>query len=225
MDNSNRRNFLKLSLGGVTGVIAGASVVSRALAQDRCVLTPKQTSGPFYPGEKEFGLDVDMTKIPGSNIRAKGQIIYITGRVLDQNCRPLEGANVEMWQACASGKYKSQKDPNPAPLDPNFKYWAETFTNAKGQYIFKTIIPGAYPADTGWTRPPHLHFKVTKLGYREIITQSYFKGNRLNDLDLILRNLPALERDSVIVDFKPSGREYEPGSLTGFFDLTLRSVR
>ncbi len=227
MTISNRRNFLTRGITGVGAAIAGSSFVSTALAQGMCVVTPRQTAGPFYPGENLFDQNVDLTRVPGSPARAKGQVVYVTGRVLDQNCRPLEGANVELWQACASGKYKSQKDPNPAPLDPNFRYWAETFTNAKGQYIFKTIIPGAYPADTGWTRPPHLHFKVTKLGYKEIITQSYFKGHPLNEQDLILRAIPARERDSVVVEFGPSlqGHGYEPGSLMGFLDLTLVSIR
>jgi protocatechuate 3,4-dioxygenase beta subunit len=152
-------------------------------------------------------------------------VVYIKGRVVDNLCRPVANANVEIWQACASGRYNSPKDPNPAALDPNFKYWAETFTNEKGEYMFKSIIPGPYPADEAWDRPPHVHFKISKLGFKDLVTQMYFKGDALNDVDLILNGLPSLERESVIVDFKPSPIGFEPNSKMGFFEISLRSVR
>lgn len=220
LDQANRRNFLI----GISALAGGFTV--KALADNSCeIFTPAQTSGPFYPGERNFGLDSDLTRVPGSSTQAKGQVVYVKGRILDHNCRPIEGANVEIWQACASGKYNSPKDPNPAKLDPNFKYWAETFTNKNGEYMFKTIIPGAYPADHHWDRPPHIHFKISKLGYKELTTQMYFKGEPLNDLDLIILDLPAPERDSVIVDFQPSPAGFEPKSLTGSFEITLKPVR
>lgn len=72
---------------------------------------------------------------------------------------------------------------------------------------------------------PHIHFRVAKLGYQELITQSYFKGHPLNDEDLILKNIPASQRQDVIVDFKPAGVGLEPNSLDGVFNITLLSVR
>lgn len=216
---ANRRKFL---IGAAT--FAGLSV--KALASNSCeVFTPPQTRGPFYPGESRFGEDTDLTYVPGSSTRALGQVVYIKGVVLDHDCKPVEGANVEIWQACATGKYNAPNDPNPAKLDPNFKYWAETFTDKNGEYMFKTIVPGAYPATQSWDRPPHIHFKVTKLGFRELVTQMYFKNEELNDRDLILQDLPQLERESVIVDFKPSPANLEPKTLLGQFEIKLRPVR
>jgi protocatechuate 3,4-dioxygenase beta subunit len=181
--------------------------------------------GPFYPGEREFGQDVDLTRVPGSNRRAVGEVIYVKGRIVDHLCRPVVNANVEIWQACASGRYNSPKDPNPASLDPNFRYWAETFTNQKGEYMFKTIIPGVYPADENWDRPPHIHFRVAKTGFRDLVTQMYFKDHPLNDLDLILQGIPGEQRETVIVDFQDSLPGFEPGAKTGFFEIVLRPVR
>jgi len=218
----DRRKFIVGSF--VTGLSVKAAATA-ALDQCGSVFTPSQTQGPFYPGERSFGLDTDLTWVPGRSTRALGDVIYVRGRVVDHLCRPIENANVEIWQACATGKYNSQRDPNPAVLDPNFKYWAETFTNKNGEYMFKTIRPGAYPAADDWDRPPHIHFKVTKLGYHELITQMYFEGEALNDRDLIIRNLPSPERDSVIVDFQPSPAGFEPRSLTGSFEVKLRPVQ
>jgi protocatechuate 3,4-dioxygenase beta subunit len=220
---SNRRNFLKIgtSAAGAMFFLSPASKVFGAA----CGLTPPQTPGPFYPGESQFHPDNDLTLIPGHTIRAEGQVIYVKGKVVDQSCNPIQNANVEIWQACASGKYNNPKDPNTAQLDTHFKYWAETYTDSNGEYLFKTIVPGAYPADADWTRPPHIHFKITRLGYKELVTQMYFKGNQLNSDDLILQQIAASERDSVIVDFQPAPSDLEPGSLIGSFDITLRSIR
>jgi protocatechuate 3,4-dioxygenase beta subunit len=203
--------------------------VTSSTAAD-CDPTAAQTEGPFYPGKQKFDNNHDLT-MAGT----VGQVVYIRGHILGVKgtaaaCSALGDARVEIWQACHSGKYNNSKDPNTAPLDPNFKYWGETFTDANGEYLFKTIIPGSYPADTDWVRPPHIHYKVAKLGYRELTTQMYFKGEALNEKDLILQNTPENERGDLIVDFKPVTAEmvkqgFEANALIGEFNLTLVSVR
>jgi protocatechuate 3,4-dioxygenase, beta subunit len=224
--NLDRRNFLRASLTVSAGALAAGTLVPKALAAT-CGPTPPQTPGPFYPGEANIKPTNDLTLVPGRPSRALGQVVYIAGRVVDQACRPVENANVEIWQACASGKYNSEKDPNPAPLDPNFRYWGEAFTDSEGKYLFKTIVPGAYPADPSinWVRPPHIHVKVSRLGYRELITQMYFKGDPLNERDLILDGIPRSQWDRVIVDFQPAGEGFEPGTKLGNFEISIRSVR
>ncbi len=224
MKELDRRKFLKLGMGVSAGTLMMGSIFPKAWAAS-CGLTPPQTPGPFYPGESKFTAENDLTRVIADGPRALGQVIYVRGKVLDALCQPVEGANVEIWQACASGRYNNTKDPNPAPLDPNFRYWGETFTNSEGEYFFKTILPGAYPADKDWIRPAHIHFRVARLGFRELVTQMYFKGDPYNDKDFILQDLPTAERELVIVDFQPSAVGFEPGSLTGNFDVTLRAVR
>jgi protocatechuate 3,4-dioxygenase beta subunit len=224
-NNHDRRKFLRTGLAASAGALAMTSWLPKALAETCGGLTPPQTPGPFYPGEARFKPENDLTVVPGAPKRALGQVIYVKGRVIDPLCRPVAGANVEIWQACASGRYDNAKDDNPAPLDPNFRYWGETTTDADGAYIFKTIIPGAYPADTNWIRPPHIHFKVSKLGFHELVTQMYFAGNALNEKDLILGDIPRSDRARVVVAFSPAGPGLEPGSLEGSFEITLSRVR
>ena len=219
---SNRRSFLKLSATTASLLLGAPKALAAAQS---CGLTPAQTPGPFYPGETKFSKDSDLTQMEGRQARPLGQIIYIRGVVSDQRCQPVAGANVEIWQACASGRYNNDKDPNTATLDPNFKYWGETYTDGDGVYMFKTIIPGAYPADTDWIRPPHIHFKIAKLGHKELVTQMYFAGNAYNDADLILHDVPATDRPSVIVDFKPVPQDLEPGALLGEFNITFMALR
>lgn len=217
--NLKRRQFLQW---GATGL--GALALSiKAAAAPKCTETPAQTSGPFYPGENKFSLENDLTVVPGATGKPLGEVVFVRGIVQDESCLPLAGAMVEIWQACASGRYNNAIDSNPAPLDPNFRYWGETVTAADGSYEFKTIVPGAYPADTDWDRPPHIHFKVSKRGYHELITQMYWKGHPLNNEDKILQNVPARLRNDVLVDFHTNPEDVT--TKVGHFPITMLKVR
>src|SRR5712675_3509890 len=153
----SRREILKMS--AITGV---ASVVSTRFAMARTVVprTPEQILGPFYP-LKPLDQNADLTRVSGRPGRAEGQVLIVTGRVLNLNGEPVRNAKIEIWQANAHGRYTHPSDTNPAPLDPNFEGFAMQATDAEGRYRFKTIKPGAYPATANWMRPPHLHFEVT----------------------------------------------------------------
>lgn len=212
-----RRRFLQKSIG-----VVGALAATGASAAEICKKTVAQTEGPFYPGENKIFPINDLTRVEGASQEAVGQVIYVKGVVRDLECRPVEGANVEIWQACASGKYNHPSDPNPAPLDPNFRYWGEAFTNKNGEYIFKTIMPGAYPAAQDWDRPPHIHFRVAKRGYMELITQMYFAGHPLNDVDKILDRIPRDRAQDVIVQF--DANPLEPSTLIGVFDISIEKI-
>ena len=61
----------------------------------------------------------------------QGERIIVSGRVLDEDARPVAGALVEIWQANAAGRYKHVKDDHPAPLDPNFTGAGRTITDAE----------------------------------------------------------------------------------------------
>lgn len=222
---SSRRHFLQWSsIAAVGGLVASKTQAAPAPA---CVgATPAQTEGPFYPVTHQPDEDVDLTLVRGHQQAAQGQVVFIHGVVAD-NCQPIAGAMVEIWQACHSGKYNHPNDPNTAALDPNFQYWGRAVTDAQGRYTFKTIIPGAYPAGAGWVRPPHVHFKVTKLGYKDLTTQMYFAGQALNARDQILLSLKPEDRRKVVVNFEkaPSTAPYSAGSLRGFFPIALERVR
>lgn len=223
MNTTNRRSFLKsIPLAAAAGFFSSGT--TKALAEACGLATPRETSGPFYPGNPNFRVEYDLTRLPGAPREALGQRVYLTGLVQDEQCRPVANANVELWQACASGKYMHNSDPNPAVPDPHFRYWSEAFTAADGKFAFKTIKPGAYPADVDWDRPPHIHFRVSALGYNELVTQMYFKGDPLNDIDLILKQHPARERELLVVDFRPKSGA-EAGAIQGHFVITLRKVR
>jgi len=189
----DRRSFVKMGvMGGAVGVVsAGAGELQP---------TPSDIEGPFYPVMAQKDKDFDLTRIEGEDGVAEGRVIHLVGRVLDTKGRVVEDATVDIWQANAAGRYRHPHDRNEAPLDPFFQGWAIVLSGVDGGFRFKTIYPGAYPASDGWTRPPHIHFKVSKRGYVELVTQMYFPGEALNEKDRLLGGKTAEERALMIAE-------------------------
>lgn len=173
--------------------------------------TPAEIEGPFYPVIQQKDKDFDLTIVEGKSGVAQGQAVFIEGLVLDTSNKPIENATVDLWQANAAGKYRHPHDSSNAPLDANFQGWAIVQSGKNGEFRFKTIIPGAYAVSNEWTRPPHIHFKVTKKGYLEVITQMYFPHQSLNKKDYLLQRKTATEQALMIakpVDGKVNTLKY-----------------
>ena len=207
----SRRSFL------VSGTILGAGATVAGCASAETGTTPAQTEGPFYPVAEQADKDADLTKVEGRTESASGEVVLVEGRVLGTDGTPLANAVVDVWQANAAGRYAHEQDPNPAPLDPNFQGWAIITTDAQGRYGFKTVKPGAYPVEDGWARPPHIHFKVSRRGYKEVTTQMYFEGESLNEVDRILTALSADQQKMVVARRSAEDAPYQ-------FDVVLEKV-
>lgn len=213
LNRLSRRSLIQTSLG--------AAALAATPALHAATPTPHQTEGPFFPIKDQADKDLDMTLIEGRNERALGDVVEIEVRVLDVDGTPIEGALVDVWQANMHGRYAHERDPNPAPLDPNFQGWAQRTTDASGSFRVRTIRPGAYKVGDDWSRPPHIHYKVARRGFHELTTQMYFAGDPLNDVDRILQAVPEDQRGSLVVAF--SAKE-DGGVPAGRFDIVLRSV-
>lgn len=117
-----------------------------------------------------------------------GERIIVSGRVLDENARPLSNTLVEIWQANAAGRYNHEVDRHNAPLDPNFTGCGRALTNERGEYRFVTIRPGEYPWRNHYNawRAAHVHFSVFGPAFStRLITQMYFPGDPLIPYDPI----------------------------------------
>ncbi|MGJ8671878.1 protocatechuate 3,4-dioxygenase [Rubritalea sp.] len=169
MNPINRREALKTTLIG-----SAASLIALTKSDAAFQPTPPEIEGPFYPVAQQKDKDFDLTLIDGHQEKAKGKVIHISGKVIDTTGQPIEDAMVELWQANAAGRYAHPRDTSTSPLDPNFQGWSIVPSGKEGEFTFKTIKPGAYKVANDWTRPPHLHFKVTKPGYQPLTTQMYF---------------------------------------------------
>ena len=211
-------------LGGAIALAGGAlaSGAGPLFAQEKLLpVTPQQTLGPFYPLGAAGDTDADLTVIEGRSERAKGQIVYISGRVLDRRGKPVSGATLDVWQCNAAGRYAHPADNNKAPIDPNFQGYALIKTDANGLYKFKTIKPGAYPTgEADWWRPPHVHFDVKGQASR-ISTQMYFEGEALNAKDHLLNRIT--NKDTVVARNAALGADQEKGAMAMLWDIVLVS--
>jgi protocatechuate 3,4-dioxygenase, alpha subunit len=157
----------------------------------RLVPTAEMTLGPFFPREFAAGAN-DLTETAGE--RASGEIIEITGRVVQADGRPLDNLVLEIWQADAEGRYDN----------PKFLGWGRAATDAQGVYRFRTIRPGAIEG-----RAPHINFLLLYSGLmRQLQTVMYFDQTS----DPVLRSVRHPER---LVAKKEGEGRYR-------FDLRLR---
>ena len=147
--------------------------------------TPDQILGPYFPIGHRPTAQGDLTTIKGAGGHAQGEIIEVTGRILDLHGEPVRGVRLTIWQANSFGRYAHANDSNPAPLDPNFAGCAGIRSNDHGVYRIKTVKPGAYPAAPEWMRPPHIHFEVHGR-FERLVTQMYFPDEPLNAYDRLL---------------------------------------
>lgn len=125
--------------------------------------TVAQTAGPFFTPDAPLKHDL-AGDAPG------GEPILIGGFVVDRRCLPLPGALLEIWHADEAGRYDNE----------GFRLRGHGFTDERGVWSFRTIVPGLYP---GRTR--HYHFRVQRPAGRVLTTQLYFPDETGNARDRI----------------------------------------
>jgi protocatechuate 3,4-dioxygenase beta subunit len=159
--------------------IGSSALLLPGMARAQLKPTPTADIGPFYPIVRGPDEDGDLTMIGRSAKRAIGQVIEVSGRVIDKAGRAVPGARIELWQANAAGRYMHPADTNSMPLDPNFQGFAKLTAGREGGYRYTTIKPGAYPDGDESPRPPHIHLDI--FGSKDrIVTQMLFPGEPLN---------------------------------------------
>ena len=167
--------------------IGAAAVASVSAAKSQTLLpTTGQEMGPFYPMARPADHDADLTRVKGRSGTAMGQPINVVGKIVDPRGNPIRNAQVELWQCNAAGRYDHPGDrANPAALDPNFQGFAKLVTDRDGQFKFRSVKPKDYDTPIG-RRTPHIHFDMASSNDR-LVTQMYFPGESLNDIDFLLR--------------------------------------
>jgi protocatechuate 3,4-dioxygenase, beta subunit len=185
--------------------------------------TLSEVTGPLFGHDGPKPTDNDLTRQhAGEPI---GERIIVSGRVLDEDGRPVPHTLVEIWQANAAGRYPHDHDHHDAPLDPNFTGGGRTLTDADGRYRFVTIRPGEYPwrnHPNAW-RPAHIHFSLFGPAFAtRLVTQMYFPGDPLLPFDPIFNctaDEQARNRLIAVFDWETTVPEHALGYR---FDIVLR---
>ena len=202
-----RKNFTFAFAVLLIAILSLATNVS--LAQDTYVKTPSDHEGPFYPVTRQHDEDNDLINVAGQSEPAKGEILNLSGIVLNTKGQPREGVTVEIWQTDPSGKYKDPRDNTPGERNPSFQYWGKATTGVDGTFFFKTLVPGGYAP-----RPAHIHFKVWVAGQLRLTSQIYFK-NHPDRSESSPARLPASDLQTIEL------RSTQPNEFEGFFQIVI----
>jgi protocatechuate 3,4-dioxygenase beta subunit len=181
---SRRQALIRLGTAGAA-LLAGRSTASNASAASSsgkfpaCIVTPKQTEGPFFVDERLNRSDIRVDPSDGS--LKTGVPLSLTLRVSavgSGGCNPLSGAIVDVWQCDAVGAYSAVNERGSQSAGKNFLRGYQV-TEPNGSAQFTTIYPGWYPG-----RTVHIHFKVranAKAGTAQEITSQLYFDDGLTD--------------------------------------------
>ena len=229
---SRREAVAILGATGAAWLVGGSLGPRRADARPHglsCVARPEQMEGPYFVDEKLNRTDIRSDPGRGGAV-TPGMPLALTmliSRVAANECRPIPGAQVDLWQCDAAGIYSDVKDPQFDTVGQKFLRGYQT-TDARGAVRFLTVYPGWYPG-----RTVHLHFKIrtepsAQRGH-EFTSQLYFddaltdrvhavepyasrgKRNARNRDDEIFRD----GGDQLILDVSQSGGTYSTSFAIG----------
>ena len=123
----------------------------------------------------------------------KGDPAYVSGRVVDQEGKPISGALLDVWQTSSDGFYDIQ-DPN----QPEMNLRGLFTTGADGRFFFRTVKPSPYPIPTDGPvgkillamgrhpmRPAHIHFIVGAPGFEPVTTHMFVADDPYLDSDAV----------------------------------------
>jgi len=110
-----------------------------------------------------------------------GPALFVDAWFRDAEGKPIEGAEVDIWQSSPEGFYENQ---DPVQADMNLR---GKFTTDEGGHIgFRSVKPAGYPIPIDGPvgellraqgrhnmRPAHLHFLAYKSGFKTLISQLY----------------------------------------------------
>src|SRR3954465_13411542 len=181
--DDKRQEFILLSdILGLSMMIVALNHKAPAGATEATVL------GPFFAhGAKEYGYGADLRE----GATQSGEDVYVSGRVLTTDGKPIPNAVLDIWQAKADGIYDLQ-------TDGEFELRGRVRANEKGEYALKSYKPKFYsvPMDgpvgdlvrgTGnhHMRPAHMHAIVSAPGYQPVITHVFVEGDPYLDNDAV----------------------------------------
>jgi catechol 1,2-dioxygenase len=194
--------------------------------------TESTVFGPFHRlGAPELPAGGNIARLDKT-----GTPTLVSGRVLDLDGRPIEGALLDVWQTQSSGLYDSQDEELGGELHMRGRFR----TDAEGCYLIRTVLPVNYPIPsdgpvgamlraTGrhpW-RPAHIHFVVSADGYEPVTTHIFDRRDEYLGSDAVFA-----VKDSLVCDFvrrETRGGEaarfgIEPPYYTAEFDFHLKQA-
>lgn len=168
--------------------------------------------GPFHVAnapEREMGENICLD--------AKGEDMFVHGRILDTEGMPIDGAVIDVWQANDEGFYDVQQK----GIQPDFNLRGVFRTGRDGRYSFRAVKPKFYPIPDDGTvgkllaalgrhpyRPAHLHFILSAPGFATLTTHIFDPDDPYIASDAVFGVKRSLMADFRRVEDAARSREY-----------------
>ncbi|PWN53931.1 intradiol ring-cleavage dioxygenase [Violaceomyces palustris] len=173
-----RQEFILLSdVMGLSTLVDSMNNVKPDNATQATVL------GPFFTDDARQ-VEVGDSIVSDRNMQV-GDPMFVTGRILDTDGRPIPKARIETWETDPTGHYDNQY---PDRKEPDCR--GRLFSAADGSYSYRAIRPVAYPIPSDGPvgmllkklgrhvyRPAHLHMMIEAEGYETLVTALYPEGD------------------------------------------------
>jgi catechol 1,2-dioxygenase len=145
--------------------------------------------GPFWR------MNSPHTANGGTIIRSEtpGRALFAHFTISDPDGKPIEGVEVDVWQASPVGLYENQ-DTSQANMNLRGKFT----TDAQGRFWFRSVKPAGYPVPTHGPagevlraqrrhpfRPAHLHVLGFRENYKTLITQIFVDDDKYLESDAV----------------------------------------
>ncbi|HEY0815859.1 MAG TPA: dioxygenase [Pseudonocardia sp.] len=188
--------------------------------------TPNTVLGPFHiDGSPPLAFGADMSE------GIAGTPLFMHGKVVDLDGKPVAAAVLDVWQADGDGMYEAQLPVDEARL--RAKYTARE----DGSYCVRTVAPLGYaiPMDgpvgeligataISYFRPAHVHVLINAPGFEPLTTHLFREGAEYLDSDVVFGT-----KQELVVAFEPrdpgptpDGGRSEGPWLSAAYDFVLQ---
>jgi len=164
--------------------------------------------GPFWRAgspREDNGASIVRSPTPGDPV-------FVTSLVVGLDGRPVAGAEVDVWNTSGEGLYENQ-DPGQAEMNLRGKF----VTGQDGRFSLRTVKPAGYPIPVNGPvgdllraqgrhnmRPAHIHFLISKPGYKTQFSQVYSSDDPNIDTDVQFGVWRALIGNYVLHETEPA---------------------
>jgi catechol 1,2-dioxygenase len=211
ISDENRNEFILIS--DILGIEVLVDMIDHPVTEGESCST---VLGPFYrenPPVLPNGASIVQKDFP------EQETVLVRGQILATDGKPLAGVVIDVWEDAPNGLYE-QQDPD----QPDYNLRGRFHTDVNGHYAFVGIRPVPYPIPYDgaagellnymghhpW-RPGHIHFMISKDGYRPLISQIYDSATKYLDNDSVfavkqdligdLVKAPAGSKTDYVMDF------------------------